>query len=168
MKGGSKLDEKVFKEFYNDRELLRKIAEEIRQISYNTDIKQKISKIEEDEEVVNDSVVEGRILYKYHKVIERDRKIVKKKKDQAISRNGILACEACLFVFEAFYGNIGTGFIECHHRTPLSLLRVSTKTSLDDLALVCSNCHRMLHKKIDVLSIEDLKTLIKYQRHPLN
>ncbi len=33
-------------------------------------------------------------------------------------------------------------------------------TKLTDLALVCSNCHRMLHKKIDVLSILELKKII--------
>jgi len=42
----------------------------------------------------------------------------------------------------------------------LSNFTITTKTTLNDLALVCSNCHKMLHRKIDNLSVEKLKTLI--------
>ncbi|MEV4882457.1 HNH endonuclease [Chitinophaga ginsengisegetis] len=68
-----------------------------------------------------------------------------------------MLCEVCGFDFYDSYGDIGKGFIECHHKTPLSKITASTKTSLKDLALVCSNCHRMLHKDINVLSIEGLR-----------
>jgi len=39
----------------------------------------------------------------------------------------------------------------------LSSEEAEKKTSLDDLALVCSNCHRMLHREISTLSVEELK-----------
>ena len=35
-----------------------------------------------------------------------------------------------------------------------------SKTKLADLALVCSNCHKMLHKEIDTLTIKELKNKI--------
>jgi 5-methylcytosine-specific restriction protein A len=112
----------------------------------------------------DDGVLEGQTLYKLHKVFERDRKIVEQKKKQALSRFGKIACEVCVFVFYEFYGEIGKNFIECHHRTPLAKLKAETKTSLDSLALVCSNCHRMLHSRIDTVSVEELKVMIKYQK----
>ena len=164
MTSGSKLDREIFQEFYNDRERLKSIATEIRKVADSPDLKYKIYAIEEDEQTRTDSVMEGQVLYKLHKVRERDQFIIIRKKEQTLSRFGKLACEACVFVFEEFYGVIGKGFIECHHRTPLSRIKVETRTTLDDLALVCSNCHRMLHKEIDILSVEDLKLKIRYQR----
>ena len=67
----------------------------------------------------------------------------------------------CDFDFHNFYGELGKGFIEAHHRIPLSDIDGESKTELKDLALVCSNCHRMLHRKIDTMSINDLKEKIK-------
>ena len=164
MTGGSKLDEEVFKEFFNNREKLREIASEIKKIADNSTLKNQIYSIEEDEQTEKDSVHEGQVLYKLHKVRERNLEIVKYKKEQAFKLYGKLSCEACVFVFQEFYGIIGKGFIECHHKMPLYKIKVESKTSLDDLGLVCSNCHRMLHKEIDVLSIEDLRLKIAYKR----
>jgi predicted HNH restriction endonuclease len=73
---------------------------------------------------------------------------------------GALACEACGFDFEVTYGERGKEFIECHHVRPLSELKPGDKTSVDDLALVCSNCHRMIHVRRPWLTIEQLKQLI--------
>ena len=164
MTGGSKLDEAIFNQFVNKQDQLRAVAAEIRRVTSDEQWKKKVGEIEDDDLAFTDSVTEGQILYKLHKVFERDRKIVQRKKEQALARFGKLACEACVFVFDEFYGDIGKDFMECHHRTPLSKLRISTKTTLDSLALVCSNCHRMLHKRIDTISVEDLRMMIKYGR----
>jgi 5-methylcytosine-specific restriction protein A len=164
MTNGSKLDEMIFHEFSTQKERLHSIASEIREILTHSELKVQIERIEEDEQTILDSVLEGQILYRLHKVRERDPKIVNQKKEQAFYQSGKLACEACTFTFEEYYGLIGNGFIECHHRVPLSQFKVNKKTTLDDLALVCSNCHRMLHKKIDSLSLQELKMLIKYPR----
>jgi 5-methylcytosine-specific restriction enzyme A len=165
MTSGSKLDKELFYEFQNKKEELRSITAEIKKIVADDDLNGKLYSIEEDEMTQGDAVVEGQTIYKLHKFRERNKEIVKRKKEQALTLYGKLTCEACIFVFEEFYGNIGKGFIECHHLTPLSKFKVETKTTLDSLGLVCSNCHKMLHKKIDTLSLQDLKMMIKYQRH---
>ncbi len=54
------------------------------------------------------------------------------------------------------YGQRGEGFIECHHTKPLASPG-QTVTRLDDLALLCSNCHRMVHLRRPMLSVEDLR-----------
>ena len=164
MSRGSKLDEEVFKEFCNTKNKLKEIASEIRKVTELDTLKGKIYSIEDDEQTYKDSVIEGQILYKMHKVRERDAEIVKAKKSQAYNSYGKLSCEACVFDFEGYYGDLGKGFIECHHRIPLYSFKVAKKTTLDDLALVCSNCHRILHRGIDYLSVEDLRQLIKYSR----
>jgi 5-methylcytosine-specific restriction protein A len=72
---------------------------------------------------------------------------------------GRLACEVCNFDFGVVYGELGTGFAECHHKLPLS--EGVRRTRLEDLAIVCSNCHRMLHRRSLSLSIEQLAELVR-------
>ncbi len=55
-------------------------------------------------------------------------------------------CQVCGLRFEDKYGSLGSGFAEAHHRVPLNQLRTRVKTNLRDLATVCANCHRMLHR----------------------
>lgn len=157
MESYSKLDKEVFDEFYNDRHGLKQIAETIKQTVLDSDLRLKLYKIENDEDEESFSVREGKVIYKLHKHIERNNKINKKKKEIYFKKNGKLDCEVCGFDFKVVYGDIGIGFIECHHRKPLFELNEETETTLDDLALVCANCHRMLHSDLDTLSIESLK-----------
>jgi predicted HNH restriction endonuclease len=55
-------------------------------------------------------------------------------------------CLVCGLRFEDAYGKLGEGFAEAHHRVPLHSLTGKVKTRMEDLATVCANCHRMLHK----------------------
>lgn len=104
------------------------------------------------------SVSEGSAQLVTHLVRERNSKIVNEKKIAALN-NGTLFCQVCLFSFITTYNK---AFIECHHIIPISQTGARS-TKIEDLALVCSNCHRMLHSKFDgkFLSIEELKNHIK-------
>jgi 5-methylcytosine-specific restriction enzyme A len=84
---------------------------------------------------------------------------VEKRKKQAL-KDGSFRCEACEFDFEKQYGERGKGFIEVHHTKPVHTLVAGSKTSLEDLALVCANCHRMIHARRPWLSIGELRSLI--------
>lgn len=105
---------------------------------------------------------EGDKILKEHIEFEqtkRNSKIVKLKKDLAIKEGkGKIKCECCNFDFLKKYGEIGKGFIECHHK--IHVAKGKRLTTLQDLALVCSNCHRMLHrkdKKNKYLTVDNLK-----------
>lgn len=89
---------------------------------------------------------EGRITLRIHKVRERDPKIKKKAIDLFVKQNGYVFCELCNFSFEEKYGNIGKGYIEVHHLKPISQYDENELTSIENLKLVCSNCHRMIHR----------------------
>ncbi len=108
------------------------------------------------------TVTEGKLKLVSHFRRERNREIVCQKKKQAIE-TGNLKCEACNF---SFIKNYNIAFIECHHIMPISQTG-KTNTRLEDLALVCANCHRMLHKKIDgeFLSIKQLRNRINRFAH---
>lgn len=70
-------------------------------------------------------------------------------------------CEVCAFNFVKHYGELGKEFAECHHKNPLSERPEETwthevTTALDDVAVVCANCHRMLHRRRPALKVEEL------------
>jgi 5-methylcytosine-specific restriction protein A len=101
---------------------------------------------------------EGKVLTRLHRTRERSQKLVDSKKKQALAKYGRLACEACQFDFLRSYGEAGTGLIDVHHARPLHTLGPDQKTSLKDLILLCSNCHRVVHATRHWLTLEELKT----------
>ena len=91
---------------------------------------------------------------------ERNRVLVDAKKAATLSVNGSLCCEACGFDFSVAYGALGEGFCEVHHLVPLSASAESVTTTLDDLAVVCSNCHRVIHRSTPMLSVAELSKVV--------
>lgn len=113
----------------------------------------------ENTNYVDNSFPEGKHIERLHKFRERSSRVVDDaKKQHANKHNGKLPCEVCGFDFSATYGDRGKHFIEAHHKVPLRELRKgdSVETKVEDLAMVCSNCHRMLHRSPS-LTVEELK-----------
>jgi len=108
---------------------------------------------------------EGGMRMVSHIIKERNRSIINEKKQKAI-KNNQLKCEVCDFSFSMTYN---VEFIECHHLTPIGQGGVR-ETTLDDLALVCANCHRMLHKRFDgdYPTISQLQGKLKKVRYTPN
>lgn len=99
---------------------------------------------------------EGRLLTRLHRFRERSGALVERRKKQALAENGVLACEACGFNFSIRYGKLGSGLIEVHHKTPVHSLTAGQTTKLADLALLCANCHRVIHARRKWLSLSEL------------
>ena len=95
-----------------------------------------------------------------HRARERSVALVKRAKAVALEKLGLLRCTVCGFAFAATYGSLGDGYIECHHTRPLSELASTRPTRVDDIALVCSNCHRMIHRRRPWLNIGERATLL--------
>ncbi|MGI8485878.1 MAG: HNH endonuclease, partial [Thermomicrobiales bacterium] len=78
---------------------------------------------------------------------KRERALREAKIQSAIS-SGTLHCEVtgCGFEFWMRYGELGRGYAQVHHLTPLSSHDGQVKTHLSDLAIVCANCHAMIHR----------------------
>lgn len=102
---------------------------------------------------------EGRLIERRHKIRERNSKIVNEAKQKAYDNDHLLRCEVCGFSFKETYGKRGEGFIEAHHKIPLAELTERTKTKIEDLALVCSNCHVMIHRRDPNLTLDELQEL---------
>lgn len=103
-------------------------------------------------------VEEGKRVLRQHYVRERNPKIVAEAKKKAMVKKGELRCEVCGFSFKEKYGERGASYIEGHHHTKsVSQMAAGDKTRVEDIALLCSNCHRMIHTKQPWLSIEELR-----------
>lgn len=71
------------------------------------------------------------------------------------------SCVVCGFDFYLKYGEIGQGFIHVHHLRPMAQCNEEYDIDpVNDLRPVCPNCHAMLHRPRQVLSIEELQQII--------
>lgn len=150
---GGKLDKVIWEEFSQNREALDREAALIRELIHVQFSEKKVPFL------YDESFAEGSVKSKIHLVRERNTKLVYEVKKVALER-GELSCEVCGVDFYQVYGELGKGYIECHHKIPLSTYKPNQKTKKEDLALVCANCHRMLHRDMETISIEKLKEIV--------
>jgi predicted HNH restriction endonuclease len=92
-----------------------------------------------------------------HRRRERSRFLVNKKLKEARSR-GPIRCEVCCISEDSFYPkSLSARIFEVHHLQPLAVSDTPVRTTLQDLAIVCANCHRAIHATREVE--ENLKLL---------
>jgi 5-methylcytosine-specific restriction protein A len=103
------------------------------------------------------SAFEGNPKFLTHLRRERDPSLVNRKRRSVFSATGKLCCEVCGFDFKVTYGQ---EFCEVHHLKPISTMGEGGTTRLADLAVVCSNCHRIIHRIDPMPSIEHFRKLI--------
>ena len=102
--------------------------------------------------------------YIVHRTIERNQKT-----SQYVKAARGHQCEACGFDFHQTYGEPGLGFIEAHHLIPLSSLPEGEPVPIDpykDFAVLCSNCHRIAHRRSPPYSVKEIQTMIYSTSRP--
>ena len=156
LSNGSKDEKVVWDLFAANSGELNKIVTQIKSIIKNEKNLIQLPVLLENEEEGN----EGQVLSRVHRFRERNPKLIKKKKAEFKRKFGSLYCECCKFDFGKVYGSHGKDFIECHHINPLSELQENGVTKLSDLAMLCSNCHRMIHKSRPWISLEYLRKIL--------
>jgi 5-methylcytosine-specific restriction enzyme A len=60
--------------------------------------------------------------------------------------------QACDLNFKERYGEFGNGFFEVHLLRPIATLEEGVAVTYDiaaDFAVLCANCHRMIHRSAD-------------------
>lgn len=158
---GGALDAKVLREFIDDPEGMTKLAATIRE-----DLK--AGRWGEpgdvpDPELEALEVREGRTRASVHLRYERSSKLRKAKIGAVLKACGAIRCEVCSFDFLETYGKLGENFIEVHHIKPLHAVGVADN-SLEDLALLCPNCHRMIHRAKKWISPGQLRSIMDEAR----
>jgi 5-methylcytosine-specific restriction protein A len=155
---GNQLEGEVWNDFANYPDKLAQAANAIRLVVCSGQLP--VASDEEGDELAE--AEEGRILTRIHRTRERSRALIEKKKAAAMKLHGCLRCEACSFDFKATYGLRGARFIEAHHIKPVHTLVPGSKTRPEDLVLLCSNCHRMVHVQRPWLTVQELRHLLSH------
>lgn len=153
---GGRRDREVLAEFLRNPVEMHLQAEALR-LEYRAGNLAGLPSLDAD---VDEGSAEGSVLRRLRLVRERDPVLRREKIDAVLKAEGRLACEVCTFDFASFYGERGKGFAEVHHAVPLHVTG-PTKTRLTDLVVLCSNCHRMIHRGKEWMTPEELRRKIK-------
>ena len=89
---------------------------------------------------------------------ERNHRLIQKKRDDVRRPDGHLECEVCKLVLPAAYPGLSGDLCEVHHRQPLANAAQPVMTRLEDLAVLCPNCHRAIHRTDPLLSVEEIRS----------
>ena len=105
---------------------------------------------------------EGRRRLIQHLRRERNRTLVKNKKKLA----SCLDCEICGFSFSRAYGSAIGDHCEVHHLVPLGEAEEITRTRVEDLAILCANCHRVIHLRNPPYSLAEVRSMLGFAPDP--
>lgn len=142
---GNRIDQEVLQDFLTSPEVMHQVAANIRKVIRDGNVSH--SELGAFEGFLEDELEaqEGRLLRSWQAKRERDPKLRLRKIQQVKQRGEAVACNVCSFDFFVAYGERGRDYIEVHHVLPLHVSGATT-TTLGNLALLCSNCHRMIHR----------------------
>ena len=96
--------------------------------------------------------------YRRHRAIERQ----PGHSNEVKRRQGTI-CKGCEKDMADVYGEVTRGLIDAHHLTPLSSLEEGEIANFDpvkDFAVLCPNCHRVIHRMDDASDIAALRQLV--------
>lgn len=104
-------------------------------------------------------LIEDHTAFRMHRAIERNQQVAKKVKEA----HGY-ECEACGFSFpESYPGIERSRYIEAHHLLPVHELKGQrvTRNPKTDFAVLCANCHRMIHRYPNPSDLAGFKATLK-------
>jgi len=104
-------------------------------------------------------VDEGGLSVRTHIYRERNSAAAKKLKKKALEAKCV-TCSGCKINYYDVYGNLAISLIECHHLIPLSSAKHTGTTKSSELALLCANCHRLVHSRREPLTLDELHLIL--------
>ena len=156
----SRVDREVWAEFGDKPAVVKQLAADILALAGPGAEGHVNGDIDSDDE---DVFPEGAVLTAYHRRRERSKKLwMSLLADRA--KKGALSCDGCGWTAAHMDGRLAHAAFEAHHLLPLSIAGKST-TKLQDMALLCATCHRLVHRWIAVtgewLAADQIKPLMK-------
>lgn len=101
---------------------------------------------------------EGQIYLASVRFRRRNRTLVEAKRAKCAAK---MRCELCGFSFKNRYGPSVREVLEVHHRQPVAETKGVIVSTIDDLILLCPNCHRVLHSVAPAMTVKHLKKIIR-------
>ena len=102
------------------------------------------------------------VRYAIHRQRERSAKLHSAALARHRKARGAISCEACGHNSLKVYG---FDYIECHHAKLVSSLSDGDVTRIENISLLCANCHRIIHRARPWVSVEQLKIAISHRVH---
>jgi 5-methylcytosine-specific restriction enzyme A len=88
----------------------------------------------------------------------------RKLRDRALQEAGGI-CEACRVNFKRVLGGKGVRVLQVHHRRQFAATDAPRVTRLSDLAVLCANCHMLVHMDPDkAMPAEKLRPMLRRAR----
>ena len=112
-----------------------------------------------DEDEEEKQRLEGRMTEA--KLLRRQRN--RQARQQCLEASGY-KCYICGFDFEKTYGEIGKGFLEVHHKRPISTYDEEHEIPQSELVALCSNCHSMVHRRKEAMDVDELKNIVQNKK----
>lgn len=112
----------------------------------------------DDDDLLNTKTITEVRRYRMHRRIDRHPEASK-----AAKLYHGTTCQGCDFNFSEKYGELGLGFIEAHHLRPLSTLEEGIPVKYNiatDFVVLCSNCHRMIHRTLNPADMVSFREII--------
>jgi 5-methylcytosine-specific restriction enzyme A len=123
-----------------------------------TDSSQRTKRNRQHRAIERQSELQQAKRYRQHRAIERQSNHSRKVKKALGTR-----CMGCSLKLSDLYGPVAEGCIDAHHLIPLSSLDDDEVVRFDpkkDFAVLCPNCHRVIHRMEDCSDMEGLRKLI--------
>lgn len=118
-----------------------------------------------DDEIMNEAreergsqTLEQAKRYRQHRTIERQPGHSKEVKKRQGTK-----CKGCDKDLADVYGEVAQGLVDAHHLTPLSSLEEGEVARFDpikDFAVLCPNCHRVIHRMDDPSDLNALRARV--------
>lgn len=153
----SQTDRAVWAEFSRKPEEVDQVSQLIRASPIIVESQHDIMDSESEEEFF-----EGRLLTEFHKKKERHPG-VRTKLLASRRKHGPLVCDMCFRKAKTDEPKFEDAIFEAHHLLPMAMA-MERRTRLKDMALLCANCHRLLHRAISLnkrwLTIKDGRRIV--------
>ncbi|MXO66230.1 hypothetical protein [Altericroceibacterium endophyticum] len=96
--------------------------------------------------------IEGSVYRAKHLKRERNRQLVTEFKEAFLRKHGSFHCEKCSRDWIEEYGeSVAVACFEAHHQaTQVAEMEDGHQSKLEDLQLLCANCHRAVHREMAV------------------
>ena len=96
-----------------------------------------------------------------HYVKERSPSLRKAKINQFLSKHSTLSCESCCSDASQYPEECRKRVFEVHHKKRLADIDNETEMTVDDLAILCENCHNAIHATNPLQNVEEFKQSLK-------
>lgn len=152
MSNAGRRAEQVWQRYADDGPTVRNLVVSIRAIAEAVGAEHDAANAPEPDE---DDILEGRRIYRLHRRRERHPALRARKLKQLSKAGTCPTCEVCGLVPESVFGPGSERVLECHHVRPLRLGERSTR--LADVALLCATCHRAIHVRGLLMTMQELR-----------